>query len=189
LGHEVKVVGGEVNNIKITYPQDVRYAQMLAESDSYRIGLGFDVHRFSRHKKKLILGGIVIPAPFGLEAVSDGDVVLHAVADGVCGAAGLGDIGDYFAPQNHKSKGIKSKKIVDTVLADIKNKFVIENIDITIIAQRPKLSPYKKQMLESLKKIFPQIAINVKIKSKEGLDILGGIDSIACVAAILLKKC
>ncbi len=188
LGHEVKTIRGQINNIKITYPQDVQHAQMLIQSNGYRVGLGFDVHRFSLRKKKLILGGVVVPAPFGLEAVSDGDVVLHAIADGVCGAAGLGDIGDYFPPQNRKSKGIKSRKIVDTVLNDIKDKFAIENIDITIIAQKPKLKPYKKQMLAALKKIFHQIPINVKIKSKEGLDILGGLDSIACVAAILLRK-
>ena len=125
----------------------------------------------------------------GLEAVSDGDVVLHAVADGICGAAGLGDIGDYFPPSAAKSKGIKSKKILATILADIKGKFIIDNIDITIMAQKPRLKIHKAKMTAALKKIFPQIPINVKIKSKEGLDILGGIDSISSVAAILLRKC
>jgi len=188
LGQKVGVIKGQIDNIKITYPQDVKYARLLGAANGYRVGLGFDVHRFSRYKKKLILGGVVIPAAVGLEAVSDGDVILHAVADGICGAASLGDIGDYFPPQAARSKGISSKKIVNTVLADIKDKFIIQNIDISVIAQKPRLSSHKKRMLESLKKIFPQIVINVKIKSKEGLDILGGIDSIACVAVVLVKQ-
>ena len=130
-----------------------------------------------------------IYSSIGLEAVSDGDVVLHAIADGICGGCALGEIGDYFPPQDIKSKNIKSKKILDTILADTKDKFKIENIDITILAEKPQLSPHKKRMLGSLKKIFPKISINVKIKSKEGLDILGGRDSIACVAAVLVRKC
>ena len=188
LGGKVKVIRGEANNIKITYPQDVKYAQTIIGADSYRIGLGFDVHRFSRDKKKLILADTLISSSLGLEAVSDGDVILHAVADGICGAAGLGDIGDYFPPQAAKSKGIRSKKILTTILADIKGKFLIDNIDITIMAEKPRLKAHKSKMIRSLKKIFGQIPINVKIKSKEGLDILGGVDSISCVAVVLVKQ-
>ena len=189
LGEKVKVVKGEVNNIKITYPEDICYAQMLNGDLGYRVGLAIDIHRFSKRKKKLILAGASIPADVGLEAVSDGDVVLHAVADGICGACSLGDIGDYFPPAAKKSKGINSRKIVDVVLRDIKEKFTLENIDITVITERPKLAPHKRRMLDSLKKIFPQAAVNVKIKSKEGLDILGGKESMACMANVLVKRC
>ncbi|MCK9614726.1 MAG: 2-C-methyl-D-erythritol 2,4-cyclodiphosphate synthase [Candidatus Omnitrophica bacterium] len=155
----------------------------------YRVGLGFDVHRFSKKKRPLVLGGVEIASNFGLEAVSDGDVLLHAASDAICGACALGDIGDYFPPQNIKSKGIDSRKIVQFILKKIKNKFNIINIDATIITEKPKLSVHKKRILTSLREIFQTKAINVKIKSKEGLDILGSKKAISCLALAVVKKC
>jgi 2-C-methyl-D-erythritol 2,4-cyclodiphosphate synthase len=152
-----------------------------------RIGLGFDVHRFTKRKKNLILGGIKIPYPFGLKAVSDGDVVLHAIADAFCGACCLGDIGDYFPPSK-KYQGIDSKKIISFVLDKIKKNFRIINIDVTIVTEKPKLFPYKKTIVKSLQKFFDTKAINLKIKSKEGLDILGTKNSISCLAVALVKQ-
>lgn len=188
MGEKVKVVSGDFGNIKITYPEDMRYAQTLMGDWGYRVGLGFDVHRFSSKKKRLILCAVSVSSDFGVDAVSDGDVPLHAISDGICGACELGDIGDYFPPSDRKSKGIRSTKIVKTILGKIKNRYKIENIDVTIIAEKPRLSGYKKLMTESLRKIFPAIAVNIKIKSKEGLDILGGQEAIACLANVLVKK-
>jgi 2-C-methyl-D-erythritol 2,4-cyclodiphosphate synthase len=153
------------------------------------VGLGFDVHRISRKKKGLVLAGVRIPCSFGLEAVSDGDVVLHAASDAVCGAAGLGDIGDYFPPSAKKSKGLSSRVIAAAILRKAKGKFKIENLDITIIAEKPRLVSYKPSMLASLAKIFAPARVNIKIKSKEGLDILGGKNAIACIALASLKRC
>ena len=99
----------------------------------YSVGLGFDVHKFSKRKKSLILGGVKIPASFSLDAVSDGDLVLHAVCDAICGAAGLGDIGDYFPPQSKKSKNIDSEEIAYFVLKKIGGRYEIANIDIIIV--------------------------------------------------------
>jgi 2-C-methyl-D-erythritol 2,4-cyclodiphosphate synthase len=155
---------------------------------NYRIGLGFDVHVFSKKKKPLVLGGYVVPDAPGLEAVSDGDVVLHAVCDALLGAASLGDIGDYFSPDDPKCRGIDSKNICVFVLKKISKKFKIGNIDITIIAEKPRLIKHKPGMVKSLKNIF-KTGVNVKIKSKEGLNILGGINAISCVAAAALTKC
>lgn len=155
----------------------------------YRVGLGFDVHRFSKAKKPLILGGADIPCNFSVSAVSDGDVLLHAIADAVCGACTLGDIGDYFPPQDAKSRGIDSRKIVQFILGKIKNKFIIVNIDATIITEKPRLSGYKKRILKSLCAILNTKAVNVKIKSKEGLDILGSREAISCLALAVVKKC
>ena len=152
----------------------------------HKVGLGFDVHCFSKAKKDLVLGGVVIPALFSLKAVSDGDVILHAVSDALCGAAGLGDIGDYFSPQDKKSIGLDSKKIVKFILGKVNKKFKISNIDITIITEKPKLVSYKKKIVESLKEILSVSAVNLKIKSKEGLDILGSKNAISCIAAVLL---
>ncbi|MBN2483103.1 MAG: 2-C-methyl-D-erythritol 2,4-cyclodiphosphate synthase [Candidatus Omnitrophica bacterium] len=154
-----------------------------------RIGFGFDVHRFSSKKKDLMLGGIKIAAPFGIDAVSDGDAVLHAACDALCGAAGLGDIGDMFPPGSKRSKGIRSTKILDTVLKKMKNRYQLLNLDLIIITDRPKLAGHKKRMVTSLKKLFKTGQVNVKIKSKEKLDILGGTDSLCVMAQVLMKKC
>lgn len=156
--------------------------------NNYRVGLGFDVHRFSKSRRPLILGGVEISPVFGLEAVSDGDVLLHATADAVCGACLLGDIGDYFPPADKKSKGLDSKEIVQFILKKIKDKFVIINIDVTILAEKPRLSGYKKEILKSLREVFHTKAINVKTKSKEGLDILGSKKAISCLALAVMKK-
>jgi len=154
----------------------------------YKTGLGFDVHRLIKNKnKKLILGGAVIPSEFSLEAVSDGDVILHSISDAILGAASSGDIGDFFPPSK-KYLDMDSKEIIKFVLNKIREKFKIINIDTTIIAQKPRLSSYKKDILKSLKDIFDIEDINVKIKSKEELDILGGRNSIACLSIVLLKN-
>jgi len=153
-------------------------------------GLGFDVHRFTPRKKYLVLGGVKIACGFGVEAVSDGDVVLHAICDGICGAACIGDIGDYFPPGVSSSKDIKSTQIVRRIIQIIKKDFILNNIDVTIIGDRPPLAKHKKRMQESLKRIFKINSVNIKIKSKEGLDILGGRDSISCFALVtLVERC
>tara|TARA_B100000315_G_scaffold258860_1_gene312485 strand:+ start:425 stop:901 length:477 start_codon:yes stop_codon:yes gene_type:complete len=154
----------------------------------YRVGFGFDVHKTSRKKRDLVLAGVVIPCSFSLAAVSDGDVVLHAVADAICGATCLGDIGDHFPPRAKKSKNIDSKDIVKFILKKISKKHKISNIDLIIVAEKPRLVKHKKAMLSSLKKIFAISAVNVKIKSKEGLDILGGKNSLACLAVASVVK-
>jgi 2-C-methyl-D-erythritol 2,4-cyclodiphosphate synthase len=106
----------------------------------YRIGLGIDVHRFTKKRKNLILAGFLIPSSFGIEAISDGDIILHSLSDAICGASGLGDIGDYFPPSK-KYKDLDSKKIVNFILKKIEKKFRIVNMDITLISEKPKLAP------------------------------------------------
>ena len=153
----------------------------------YKVGFGFDVHSFTNKRKNLVLGGLKIPFPLGLAAVSDGDVVLHSIADAICGAAGLGDIGDYFPPSSRKSKGINSRCIVDSILNKIKKKFEIVNMDITIIADKPRLARYKKEMLKSLRSMLSLKDINVKIKSQEELGLFGDKNNICCMTLVLLK--
>ncbi len=189
IGVKIKVIEGELNNFKITYPEDLRLAKMVARAGSPIIntGFGFDTHRICKEKKPLVLAGVKVKADFNLRAVSDGDVVLHAMADALCGAACLGDIGDHFPPENKISEGIDSRKIVKFVLKKVDKKYRIVNIDVTIIAERPRLVKYKKKMTESLRKIFSVKKINVKIKSKEGLDILGGKNAICSMAVASVK--
>jgi len=153
----------------------------------YRVGIGIDLHRFSKKKKALILGGARVPFSFGLKAVSDGDVILHAVSDALCGACCLGDIGDYFPPEAEESSGINSRQIVRFVLEKVKKKFKIVNIDITVVADKPRLSIYKKDILKTLKKIFLISEVNLKIKSKENGSFLGSKNSISALAVVLVK--
>lgn len=161
----------------------------MSKLNNYRIGQGFDVHSFAKIKnKKLILAGIEVASDLSLEAVSDGDVVLHTISDAILGAACLGDIGDFFPPQDKKSQNLDSKQILKFVLAKLKGKFKLVNLDITIIAEKPRLVSYKNKMKESLEKLLSCKEINIKIKSKEGLNILGGIEAISCMAIALLKK-
>ena len=154
----------------------------------YKIGLGFDVHRISKKRKNLVLGGVKIPCPFGLSAVSDGDVLLHAISDALCGAAGLGDIGDYFPPGDKKSKNIDSKKIIKLILKKIGKTLKIANLDIIVVADKPPLVKHKTRIVKSLESILASRAVNVKVKSKEKTHILGGKNSISCFALVLMKK-
>ena len=153
-----------------------------------RIGLGFDVHRLRKSKRALILGGVKIPCAFSLEAVSDGDVVLHAVADSICGAASLGDIGDYFAPEAKSSQGLDSALILKKVLAKSRGRYRIANLDVTILAEKPRLVKHKKAIRQSLIRLLETKEVNIKIKSKEGLDILGAKNAISCIAIILFRQ-
>ncbi|MBN2119920.1 MAG: 2-C-methyl-D-erythritol 2,4-cyclodiphosphate synthase [Candidatus Omnitrophica bacterium] len=134
-----------------------------------KIGLGFDVHRLVKGRK-LILGGVEIPYTKGLAGISDADVILHSVCDAILGALGKGDIGDYFPPEDPKCKGISSKEILKKVLK-LLGKRRINNIDITVILERPKLKSFKQKIVQSLCKLLklPETKLNLKVKSQEGL--------------------
>jgi 2-C-methyl-D-erythritol 2,4-cyclodiphosphate synthase len=134
-----------------------------------RVGLGFDVHRVVKGRK-LILGGVRIPYEKGLLGVSDADVVLHSVCDAIWGALALGDIGDYFPPESPKCKDISSSLIVNKVLNLIK-KHKINNLDVTIILEKPRLRAHKEKIRKSISRLL-KISLNrisVKVKSQEGL--------------------
>ena len=149
-----------------------------------RAGLGFDVHRLVKGRK-LILAGVKIPYKKGLSGVSDADVVFHSLSDAILGALGLGDIGDYFPPDK-KKKGLESKVILKKVLSLLKNK-KINNLDITLISDKPRLKPYKDKMRESLKNLLklPKDKINIKIKSQEGLLPLSK-EAIFCISVVTI---
>ena len=117
-----------------------------------RVGMGYDVHKLTEDRK-LILGGVEIPYEKGLLGHSDADVLLHAIMDALLGAAALGDIGKHFPDIDPQYKGISSIKLLEHVAALLdENGYVVENIDATIIAQRPKMRPYIDQMRENIAK-------------------------------------
>ena len=157
----------------------------------HRVGYGYDVHRLVGGRK-LILGGVEIKFDKGLEGHSDADVVLHAICDAMLGAAALGDIGEHFPPDNPKYKDADSKELLEQVDRKVKASgwTQIENIDVTIMAELPKLCDFKsrmKDLIAGLLKIDSS-RVNVKATTTEGLGAVGRQEGIAAAAVCLLKN-
>tara|TARA_B110000438_G_scaffold20597_1_gene18777 strand:+ start:25591 stop:26091 length:501 start_codon:yes stop_codon:yes gene_type:complete len=159
-----------------------------------RVGHGIDVHRFAnsyKEGKPLKLGGIIISEKYSLEAHSDGDVVLHGICDAILGACAAGDIGDHFPDTDEAYANIDSAQLLEQVLrtAD-KKQFYIINIDVTIIAQVPKLSPYKQNMVANLCGLLnlDLDRVNVKATTTESLGSIGREEGIACHAIVLMDS-
>lgn len=153
-----------------------------------RIGHGYDVHKLAENRK-LILGGVDIPHTVGLLGHSDADVVTHAVMDALLGAAALGDIGQHFPDTDEAYRGADSLKLLDAVCQKIKNKgYQISNIDATIIAQAPKLSPFIPKMKENLARVcgIDPDCVNVKATTEEHLGFTGEKLGISAHAVCLL---
>lgn len=155
-----------------------------------RVGMGYDVHKLVEGRK-LIIGGVDIPYELGLLGHSDADVLLHAVMDALLGAAALGDIGKHFPDNDDRYKGISSIKLLEHVreLLD-SNNYIIENIDATIIAQKPKMRPYiddmRKNIADTLKIDINQV--NVKATTEEGLGFTGSGEGISSQAICSLNS-
>ena len=182
----VKVVPGSVNNIKLTTPDDLSRAKTILEGDSseMRIGFGYDVHQLSENRK-LILCGIEIPFGLGLLGHSDADVAIHALIDAMLGACSLGDIGKLFPDTDDQYKDISSaillRKVYDLIIS---RGHRINNADITIVAQRPKLQPFIPLMKENialLLKVSPE-NINIKATTTEHLGFEGRMEGISAYA-------
>jgi len=188
LGKKAAFVQSDYNNIKLTTPEDILIAEALMDKKDrrYRTGFGYDIHRLAEGRP-LKIGGITVPHNKGLIGHSDGDVVIHAVCDALLGAAGAGEIGLYFPPTNMAILGINSVEIAEKVSEIIKGKNAeIVNIDVTIVAEEPKMKPYYEAVSKSLAKIFGLQAnvVSVKAKSNEGLGEIGAGKAIACYAAV-----
>jgi len=156
----------------------------------YRVGHGFDVHRFQRGRK-LILGGVEIPHALGLIGHSDADVLLHALMNALLGAMGKGDIGTHFPDTDPRTKGISSEKLLRQVLKMMEQgKFKIINGDITVLAQKPRLAPFFKKIRERVAKLLKVGAdkINIKAVTTEGLGWIGEGKGMAATAVVLLRK-
>jgi 2-C-methyl-D-erythritol 2,4-cyclodiphosphate synthase len=154
------------------------------------VGLGWDLHRLETGRP-LFLCNVRIPFEKGLLGHSDADVALHAVTDALLGAAGLGDIGEKFPPTDPKWAGADSGQLLRIVLEDVTEAgFRAINADITIVAERPKLGPYKPQMRQRLAKLLdlPAERVNIKAKTYEGLDAIGKGEAIAAYAIVGLAK-
>ncbi len=155
-----------------------------------RIGHGYDVHRFSENRP-LIIGGVTIPHSHGLEAHSDGDVLIHAICDALLGAAGLWDIGHHFPDTDEAFKNIDSRLLLRRVMADLFERgWVVNNVDATVIAQAPKLAPFIPEMKSLLASdmAVSEDEVNIKATTTEKLGFTGRKEGIAAHAVVLLRK-
>jgi len=199
-GHPVRLVDGDPRNIKITTPEDLAVAEALAREGAvliadamdpgFRIGNGYDLHRLVPGRP-LILGGVTIPYESGLLGHSDADAVCHAVTDAVLGAASAGDIGRHFPDTDPQYAGASSldllRRAADLVRAQ---GFALVNVDVVVIAQRPKISPHVDQMRETVAHALgiPPDRVSVKGKTNETVDATGRGEAIATHAVALLQR-
>ena len=154
-----------------------------------RIGHGYDVHRLMTGRE-LIIGGVKVPHTHGLLGHSDADVLLHAIMDAVLGALGMGDIGKHFPDSDERYKGISSLLLAERVSDIMKEQGAqVENIDCTVIAQKPKLAPFITEMRENVARVFccDIKCVNVKATTEEGLGFSGAEEGIASHAVCLLS--
>ena len=182
---KVKFILGDKNNFKITTINDLKN---LKSKNYY--GIGFDIHRLIKNKK-LYLGGVKIPFHSGLKGHSDGDVILHAIIDGLLGAMRKGDIGTLFPSNSSKFKNIRSKNMLLPVVKLIKdNNFDINNIDINLICENPKVSKIRNKVIKSISSLLSinKGLINLKGKTVEKLGIIGKEQAIACEVICSLSK-
>ena len=155
-----------------------------------RIGIGYDIHRLVE-ERKLFLGGIEIPYVKGLISYTDGDVVLHAIADAILGALALGDIGQHFPDSDPSYQNMPSGDILQRVASLLAERnFVIGNIDTAIIAEEPKIHPFKDKMVENIANILgiDRSKVNVKATTNEGVGSIGKGDAIAAYAVVTLES-
>jgi len=184
-GEKVFAVNGSKKNLKITDKEDLNILKSLKRGKTYT-GIGFDIHRLVK-KRKLYLGGVKIPFVLGLKGHSDADPVLHAIIDSLLGACRLGDIGKLFSNKNKKYKNIRSTILLKKVIALIKSKnYLINNIDINIISEKPKIKKYSKKMIQTISKLceINTNQINIKGKTTEKLGLIGKGKAIASEAMV-----
>lgn len=159
-------------------------------SATMRVGYGYDPHRLASGRD-LWLGGVRVDYDRGLVGHSDADVLVHAVADAILGAAALGDIGQHFPEHDGRWKDLKGSALMDRILTLMRQKgFKIVNVDCYVHAEQPKLSPHRDRIRESLAAMIdlPLEAVNVKFKTNEGLDAVGRGEAIAASAVAMLSR-
>ncbi len=157
---------------------------------SYRIGIGYDIHRLVEGRK-LFIGAVEIPYIKGLLGHSDGDVLLHAICDALLGAIAEGDLGEHFPDTDPKYYGICSVELLKIVMDLVKKKgYGISNIDAVVVAEEPMLTPFKKQIKERIASVLmiSEESVNIKAKTNEGLGELGKKEAIASFAVTILSK-
>tara|TARA_B100001057_G_scaffold374811_1_gene379517 strand:+ start:3301 stop:4410 length:1110 start_codon:yes stop_codon:yes gene_type:complete len=181
--YKINFIKGERKNNKITYADDI-----ILNKTTF--GIGFDIHRLIKNKS-LYLGGSKIPFHSGLQGHSDGDVILHAIIDSILGATQKKDIGTYFPSNKNRFKNIRSPKMLKPIIEKLyKNNFSINNLDINLICQKPKVSKYRNRIIDSVSNLMNlnRDKINLKGKTVEKLGLIGKEKAIACEVIISITK-
>ena len=191
-GHRVALVEGDPRNIKITTASDLTIAEhLLGETMATgRVGFGYDLHRLVEGRP-LVLGGVHIPHDRGLLGHSDADAVCHAVTDAILGAAAAGDIGRHFPDTDPRWEGASSMDLLRAVVGLVRSRgFAVVNLDVVIVAERPKVAPYVDRMREAVASavgVLPA-AVSIKGKTNEGVDATGRGEAIATHAVAMLTE-
>ena len=155
-----------------------------------RIGQGYDIHPFVEGRR-LMLGGVEIPHPRGLDGHSDADVLLHALGDALLGAAGLGDLGTHFPPSDPRWKGADSGELLRRIVIEVKNEgWLVGNCDMTVIAEEPRLLPHRERIRARVAELLGVApgAVGLKATTNERLGALGRAEGIAALAVVLLRR-
>ena len=194
LKNKVRLIKGEKMNFKITTKEDYNIGKLIVKENNdmsdIRVGTGFDVHKFKKGKK-LKLFGITIPFDKSLEGHSDADVGFHSIVDAILGGLCLGDIGNHFPPTDNKWKNKKSIFFMSHVRKLLINKkYKINNLDVTLICEKPKVSQYQKKFVKSVAEALDidDRKINIKGTTTEKLGFLGREEGIACQVSVTLSK-
>jgi 2-C-methyl-D-erythritol 2,4-cyclodiphosphate synthase len=156
---------------------------------NFRIGHGYDIHRL-QPGGKLVMAGVAVADGVSAVAHSDGDVVIHAIVDAILGALGRGDIGEHYPDTDPRHHGAASTTFLEHIANDLKAAgFRAVNVDVTIMAERPKLKPFKPQMIAALQRVLgPDVVINIKAGTNEGCGEIGRGEAVAAHAVVLLAK-
>lgn len=180
LGYPVTIIEGEDTNQKITRPSDLKLLEEPRSASTIICGQGYDVHRYGGNRP-LILGGVPIPSDLQIVAHSDGDVLLHALMDALLGAAGLGDIGQHFPDQDKQFENISSAVLLDQVITLLNEKKIQPiHVDATIIAQKPKIAPFRDLIRSNMARLLTlsKEHVNIKATTEELLGFTGRCEGI-----------
>ena len=190
IGESVHYIEGSVQSKKLTFGAEVSDIACLQDpSKDYFNGFGIDIHQFEENKQ-MVLGGIEIDSPFGFKAHSDGDVLIHSIIDALLGAAGAGDIGEFFPDNDPKYKGADSKQLLEFIVKFISDVgYEIVNIDLTILAEAPKINPHKLKMKSKLAELLqlPPQKINIKATTSEKMGFVGRREGVTVYSVANLK--
>ena len=189
LGLEVRVIQGEAANVKITRPEDLDLLQDENPLPSIRTGMGYDVHRYGQGRP-MRLGGVSIPNAPEVLAHSDGDVLLHALSDALLGCACLGDIGQHFSDKDPRFDGISSAILLHQVLDMVREAGCTPcHVDMTIVAQVPKLAPYREEIRKNVARLMglPASCVNLKATTEEHLGFTGRSEGIKAYAVVTAR--
>ncbi|QOD38141.1 2-C-methyl-D-erythritol 2,4-cyclodiphosphate synthase [Candidatus Wolbachia massiliensis] len=191
----IAILKGEKSNFKLTTKEDINMAKLLLEGPKYRVGTGYDIHKFIKSQDKarnfIKICGVEIEHNMAIEAHSDGDVAIHAIVDAILGALGCGDIGEHFPPSSAEWKDCSSSHFLDFAAEKAKEKgYRVSNLDVTIVCEKPKVSPYKVAMKKFISRILEidDEFVNVKATTAEKLGSIGRNEGIAAHASVLLYE-